>query len=49
MNTKTFMILFLLGISCSCSWHYETTFGGNDDEQHERAHKNIPEAHPNNR
>jgi hypothetical protein len=31
MNTKTFIILFLLGISCSCSWHYETTFGGDDE------------------
>jgi hypothetical protein len=34
MNFKTFMILFLLGISCSCSWHYEKTFGDESNNEH---------------
>jgi hypothetical protein len=33
MNTKTFIILFLLGISCSCSMTYEYNFGGEQPSQ----------------
>lgn len=33
MNFKTFLILFLLGVSCSCSFHYEKSFGGDEEEQ----------------
>jgi len=39
MNFKTFVILFLLGISCSCSITYEKSFG--EDSKVEE--KPIPE------
>ncbi len=48
MNLKTFLTLFLLGTLVSCSIHYEKRFG-EEEEVHEQAHRNIPEAYPNNR
>lgn len=37
MNLKTFIILFLLGISCSCTITYEKNFGGEETEdEHKR-------------
>lgn len=30
MNFKTFLILFLLGVSCSCTISYEHNFGGGE-------------------
>jgi hypothetical protein len=48
MNFKTFLTLFLLGTLVSCSIHYEKRFG-EEEEVHEQAHRNIPEAYPNNR
>lgn len=38
MNIKTFIVLFLLGISCSCTLTYEKNFPV-DDVEHE-AHGN---------
>lgn len=39
MNLKTFLILFLLGISCSCSMTYEKNFPVNDDKE-DRSYEN---------
>jgi len=36
MNFKTFITLFLLGISCSCSITYEKNFGEDEEEKHQR-------------
>jgi hypothetical protein len=36
MNARTFIILFLLGVSCSCTMTYEKKFG---EEQHEEEHR----------
>ncbi len=39
MNIKTFIILFLLGVSCSCAMTYEKNFGGDSEKEEE----SIPE------
>ena len=36
MNLKTFTVLFLLGISCSCSTTYEKNFQETDERQDQR-------------
>lgn len=33
MNFRTFLILFLLGISCSCAMTYEYNFDGEQSTQ----------------
>jgi hypothetical protein len=36
MNLKTFVILFLLGISCSCSLTYEKNFPVDEQNKEEK-------------
>lgn len=43
MNFRTFFILFVLGLLYSCSYHYEKSFGGNEEES------SHPRIEPRNR